>query len=412
MRLPNEDAAWNDQRVTSSGLPPALPRVAPPPLPEQASPIARGPKRSNSMLRPFAVAILAMLGGAGLASLFFMNRSVREGNTRVRVVEQPPEEVATAVAPKAAPSPDYSSWSPETTFPWDGGDATCVAFSPDGKTLAVGGGTHRDIEDTAVSYVDEPETGLVCFWNVETKASVLRIPHARDRAISISFSPDGGSIAVATRKDVKILDRKTAAVRCLIPSGTMIAPAISWTAGLVTTTSDEFWDLRDGRPLGRRSYIVGGRSVAAFSPDGSAYCVDGYLYDVSAGRELPFTLRTPEGGEDIYTAWTFSNDGKLVASAQGVWSVTNVNPLWWRRARARDFWSQAAFSGDDRAFFVSTPRGVVEVFDSATGKSLASVDTGGAITGVAASPDRLHLATVGGGPNTPVRLWRCGTAVQ
>ena len=47
---------------------------------------------------------------------------------------------------EAKRDPDYSQWTLVRTFPWNAEELNCVSFSPDGQTIAVGGGTQKRTE--------------------------------------------------------------------------------------------------------------------------------------------------------------------------------------------------------------------------------------------------------------------------
>jgi WD40 repeat protein len=69
---------------------------------------------------------------------------------------------------------------------------TAVAFSPDGKLLATGGG--------AVSKADEV-TGEIKLWDVGTRKLLCRLDSYLFPPVSVAFSPDGKILAGASLHD-------------------------------------------------------------------------------------------------------------------------------------------------------------------------------------------------------------------
>ncbi|MDB5391637.1 MAG: repeat protein [Planctomycetaceae bacterium] len=92
----------------------------------------------------------------------------------------------------------------------------CLDFSPDGSLLAAGGG-------------DREGAGILQLWNTTDWTSILAIPE--DRALTcVAFSPDGRSLAVGTQKGqfaiFDIASKKTAA---FWESGKWAVYGVTWT---------------------------------------------------------------------------------------------------------------------------------------------------------------------------------------
>lgn len=78
-------------------------------------------------------------------------------------------------------------WDPATgaekaRVSWEDGNAWAVAFSPDGRTLAIGG------------------TGETILWDVDTRANVASLKNRCGAAV-VAFAPDGKTLAVGTFVD-------------------------------------------------------------------------------------------------------------------------------------------------------------------------------------------------------------------
>jgi WD40 repeat protein len=151
-------------------------------------------------------------------------------------------------------------------------DVACVAFSPDGKTLASGS------MDKAIR-----------LWDIPTGRKVATLRGHADEVHSLAFGPDGKLLASAGG-DVKLWDvaKRTA-------KATFRGP-------LVLLSPDESVMINKA-----------GRSVA-FSPDGRTLAVGGGralgLWDVSSGR-YAFSF---SGFKGLVEAVSFSPDGRSLAA--------------------------------------------------------------------------------------------------
>jgi WD40 repeat protein len=193
-----------------------------------------------------------------------------------------------------------------------------VAFSPDGRTLAVSSGSGGD----------------VWLWDVATQSRVATLASPRCTGDEqVAFSPDGTTLAVfssdsgttclwdvATRKQTATL----ASRRCTGSAQALFSPDGKTLALLSGTlaASTCVWDVATRRlavlnGLGRAS----GSAVGAFSPDGETLAVsatDGniYLWDVAA-RRVTATLANPDAGNCLSygSSVAFSPDGTTLAGA-------------------------------------------------------------------------------------------------
>ncbi|MEU7576054.1 caspase family protein [Streptomyces sp. NPDC041068] len=302
-----------------------------------------------------------------------------------------------------------------------------VAFSPDGKILAAtrtGKASYGVTENASIRLVD-PVTGKT----VRTLRAEGHDP------VSLAFSPDGRTLASGGGNGtVRLWDPVTGAVRHRLRGHDWVNEvAFSADGGMLVSAGDDgavrLWNPRTGKPL--RSIVAheNGVASAAFSADGALLATAGSALDPGDDQTVrlwdPATgqrIRSVEAGREGFWKLAFSPGGTALAGASTEGAVRLWNPATGRAIRTLDdtdlqdtdfeetshFSVSLAFSPDGTRLASGGFDGEVMLWDPAADAPVSAL-TGhtSAVNALAFAPEARRLATAA--DDGTVRLWDVDT---
>ena len=288
---------------------------------------------------------------------------------------------------------------------------TSISFSPDGQTLAIGS------SNRLIGSLD----GSVRLWDVRTR-ELGRTLELTTVPVDVSLSPDGRLLAIAGLDgtiyfwDVMTGERRHTiehahSVHC---SSVSFSPDGQTLASGGSDNIVRLWDVSTGALRHTLTEHTGSVNTVAFSPDGKTLASGSHdatvrLWDVSTGEP-----RQELGHRDLVLSVSFSPDGKTLASASfdhtiGLWDVSTGERRHTLHGHTYPVLS-ISFRPDGKTLAsVSREDSTVNIWDVMTGE-LRQELTGysASVQSMSFSPDSETLATVGDGKTT-IDIWDVST---
>jgi WD40 repeat protein len=286
-----------------------------------------------------------------------------------------------------------------------------IAIAPEGNIIASASGLG----------------GEVWLWDDTTGRTLHRVPIEHNPG-GLAFSPDGKTLFVGGSLEVIDVPTGKELHRLTAPAGLATCLPVAFSPDGKTVAAGEFqraaglrkiilWDARTAKELGRLEGHSANINAIAFAPDGTQLvsCSEDKtvrLWDVTAAKEL----RQFEGHDKPVQCVTYSPCGKVLASAGDdriirIWDVETARPLY-RMKGADEALAALAFSPDGKTLASAGGSGTIRLWDPATGKELRRWSAhSNEIPALAFSKDGKRLASVGSWDHA-IRLWETATGKE
>ncbi|MEH1858604.1 MAG: AAA-like domain-containing protein [Nostoc sp.] len=274
-----------------------------------------------------------------------------------------------------------------------------VVFSPDGKTLA---SASRD--------------KTIKLWNRETGKEITTLRGHSDRVISVVFSPDGKTLASASHdKTIKLWNRETGKEITTLRGhsdrvySVVFSPDGKTLASASRDKTIKLWNFDTGKEI---TTLTGHSSLVfsvVFSPDGKTLASASYnktikLWNRETGKEIT-TLR---GHSDWVNSVVFSPDGKTLASASynktiKLWNLDTHKEITTLRGHSGSV-NSVVFSPDGKTLASASDDNTIKLWNRDTGKEITTLRRhSNSVNSVVFSPDGKTLASAS--DDKTIKLW-------
>ena len=299
----------------------------------------------------------------------------------------------------------YSAEDPETVTWLPADRVHSLSFSPDGKKLVTAGGMWG--------------IGEVILWDVATGA-----PSRIERGgpiIDVTFSPDGKTLAYSARGGPMIKLRDVSSRTVVTTQGRydfgLACLAFSPDGAIIATGHGNgtimLWDVATRTLAATLEGHSGEVYSVAFSPNGSTLASGSSdetvkLWDAATRTNFEtLTVNSP------VTTVAFSPDGSVVASGTWfrrvkLWNTTtgeNIDTFNDHRALVR----AVSFSPDGTKLVSASDDGAVVLRDLTAGNATTIAGYSGTVLGMIFSPDGATLASYNGSYGSGVKIWDTAT---
>ena len=285
--------------------------------------------------------------------------------------------------------------------------------------------THRIYVEAVDSLGNAGNTRFDLFDISTQRNLIATLEGHRGRVTSVSFSPDGTTLASGARDpSIKLWDdvatRTNIATRTLFTSGVYSVSFSSDGAILASGSWDavKLWDVVTGTNIATLEGHTGRVTSVSFSPDGAILASGSWddtvkLWDVVTGTNIA----TLEGHRGNVTSVSFSPDGGILASGSWddtvkLWNVvteTNIATLEGHRGDV----TSVSFSPDGGILASGSWDDTVKLWNVVTGTNIATLEGHrGNVYSVSFSPGGRILASGAGAWDDTIKLWNVVTGTN
>ena len=251
-------------------------------------------------------------------------------------------------------------------------NVSALAFSPDGRILAAGGGVPT-------------VRGEVRLYNVASGRQIGLLTGHTDMVYALAFTPDGGRLITASGdKTLRLWNWRSGVTLHVLKDhadsvyGVACSPDGKRLASTGVDRSIKIWEATSGKPL----FTFTGRAhndtayALAFSPDGKLLLSAGgdklaKLWTVGADADNTLEFRRLPGHAKAVHAAVFSPDGLMIATggadgAVNLWSGAGGG--WLRELHGANDWIYAVcFTSDNRHVMAGTYDGQILLWRTSDG---------------------------------------------